>query len=88
MFFLYLQSLKKTTTEWQKEWQEAKFDLENRLRGQLKIIQEDKFSLKSQVEAEKQRLDNFVQSLLKVTQLPGLVKDLQNRLQTLEQEKE
>ena len=49
-------------------------------------IQESKTDMKSQVEDVKQRVDHFVQSLMKVTKLPGLVKDLQTRLQALEEE--
>ena len=84
--FLFLQSLRQTTTEWQKQWQASMFDLENRLKSQLMTIQESKTDMKSQVEDVKQRVDHFVQSLMKVTKLPGLVKDLQTRLQALEQE--
>ena len=84
--FLFLQSLRRTTTEWQKQWQASMFDLENRLKSQLMTIQESKTDMKSQVEDVKQRVDHFVQSLMKVTKLPGLVKDLQTRLQALEEE--
>ena len=84
--FLSLQSLRQTTTEWQKQWQASMFDLENRLKSQLMTIQESKTDMKSQVEDVKQRVDHFVQSLMKVTKLPGLVKDLQTRLQALEEE--
>ena len=62
------------------------FDLENRLKSQLMTITESKTDMKTQVEDVKQRVDHFVQSLMKVTKLPGLVKDLQTRLQALEQE--
>ena len=84
--FLFLQSLRQTTKEWQKQWQASMFDLENRLKSQLMTIQESKTDMKSQVEDVKQRVDHFVQSLMKVTKLPGLVKDLQTRLQALEEE--
>ena len=84
--FSYFQSLRQTTTEWQKQWQASMFDLENRLKSQLMTITESKTDMKTQVEDVKQRVDHFVQSLMKVTKLPGLVKDLQTRLQALEQE--
>ena len=84
--FSYFQSLRQTTIEWQKQWQASMFDLENRLKSQLMTITESKTDMKTQVEDVKQRVDHFVQSLMKVTKLPGLVKDLQTRLQALEQE--
>ena len=74
----------KATSEWQKQWQESIFTLENRLKSQLETLKEDRADIDSEVEKLKSRVNHFLQSLTKVLRVPSLLIKLENRLEALE----
>ena len=74
----------KASSEWQKQWQESIFNLENRLKGQLETLKDDRTEIEDEVEKLKSRVNHFLQSLTKVLRVPSLLIKLENRLEALE----
>lgn len=56
----------------------------NNSRVQLERLKTEKSALDNEVKELEGRVDHFVQSLMKLLRLPGLVRDLETRMQTLE----
>ena len=78
------------TQERAAEMNDAIYKLEKSLRGRMETMETEVYRQKKagnsneEIERLKNRVEHFVQSLMKLLRLPGLLRTLENRVQAIE----